>query len=108
MRTYTNAEITDGLSDHALIYTHVPVSSRDLSSSDFIHYVVSSDLRRGETAVHTTLHTPPKQQDSHTNPRPPPTTTPHTTLDDTARNAEPRHQTYDEHQIPPANNKTRY
>jgi hypothetical protein len=60
-RTYTNAENTNGLSDHALIYTHVPVSSYDLHCSDYTHYFLSSDLRRGETAAHTTLYTPPKQ-----------------------------------------------
>jgi hypothetical protein len=104
MRTYTNAEITEGLSDHALIYTHVPVSSRDLPSSDFLHYIVSSDLRREDADIHTTLHSLPQLQDTHTyHPdttpsHPPPATTPHTTLEDTAGDAGTRHQTHTDHQ----------
>jgi hypothetical protein len=108
LRTYTNAEITEGLSDHALVYTHVPVSSRDLPSSDFLHYTMSSDLRRGDAAKHTILHTPPHKQETHTYPHTPPNTTPHTTLEDTTRDAGPRCKTHDDHQKPPANNKTRY
>jgi hypothetical protein len=66
MRIKINAEITEGLSDHALNYTHVPISSRDFYSSEFMHYFMSSDLRRGDAALHTTPHTPPHKQDTPT------------------------------------------
>ena len=39
----------------------------ELSSSDFIHYDLSTELRREETAIHTTPH-----HETHANPKTPP------------------------------------
>jgi hypothetical protein len=71
MRTVTNADITYKLSDHALVCTHVPISSHTLYSSDFTHIDLHSDIFRGAV---------------NTKPTPPPPHHPHATHDDTTCN----------------------
>ena len=104
----------DGLSDHTLIYTHVPVTSRNFSSSDFMHYSMTSDTNRNTADPRTTQYTPPNTHVTHTHqsdttPSPPiPTTTPHTTSEEHEETTGPRCQQQPAHQKPPAGSKIRY